>query len=141
MAHITYDWSSIEASLDSGDNTAQDELNALQHLFTQRRKRKNAERIANDKLARIKALKDAEPNTPIYYKGATPDLWGKNLECMLKSGDGRTRMKVQVKSKGGQFREWTIPYESISLDYRDQTDHIDRTAGFSLQFRMSEKKW
>ena len=141
---ITYDWSRIEAAMRSGDTTAQDEVAHLNHLFSELRKTRNREERESVAAAKLKEKRDADPNTPVYYKGHDSRFFSKNVEWMLKSGDGRRRMVVQVKFKGKkEAQEWNMPYDHISLDWREQKLDVrgilDGFAG--LVHHPNERPW
>ena len=138
---IKYDWAAIEAALDAGDTTAQDERAALNKLFHlhKLRKDKEAEQKRSDEA--VRALREANRNTPVYYTGNDERLMSGRVQWMLKTGDLRSRMEVQVKAKGGQAVTWRIPYDQLSLDWRRQARAITRIAGIDMKHYANEQPW
>lgn len=138
---ITYDWPSIEAALEAGDNAPKEERAALKKLFDDYGQRKYQEKLKSDRIAKLRAKMDAEPNTPVYYTGSTKALWASQVKCMLKSKDGRTKMAVMVQDKAGKWLTWRIPYDSITLDWRGQTAKIHDNGAFNMAFRVDAQPW
>lgn len=138
---ITYNWPAIEAALEAGDNTPKEERAALKKLFDDYGQRKYTEKLKADRLAKLRTKKEAEPNTPVYYTGSDRRLWAKNIKCMLKSGDGQTRMAVMVQGKDGKWLTWRIPYDDITLDWKGQTNKVEGLGGFNMAFRVDAQPW
>lgn len=138
---ITYDWAAIEEALEAGNTAPIEERRALVKLFDAYNKRKEDERLAGERQDRLDAMKRAELNTPVYFIGSDDRLFATNVEWMLKTGDARTNMKVDVKEKGRAARTWRIPYAVLSLDWRRQTGSVHKAGGIAFLHKVSTQPW